>query len=67
MSDSIDAVSEDPDDMKPEDWVDAATISDPDAKKVCPMTCRVFFMIHFFRSPRTGMRMHHMRSSTKRP
>ena len=44
MSDSVDVVSEDPDDMKPEDWVDAATISDPDAKKVCPTTCRLFFL-----------------------
>ncbi len=27
---------DDPEDKKPEDWVDEAKISDPDATKVCP-------------------------------
>ena len=39
-----DAEIEDPDDVKPEDWVDTKKIADPEATKVCIHTPRQSFV-----------------------
>lgn len=59
---------DDADDFKPEDWVDEATIADPEAKKVIDIRInneRTVCSISF--SPRTGTRTRPSRSSMKRP
>jgi hypothetical protein len=58
---------DDPEDSKPEDWVDEEKIPDPDAKKV-RYPCNWSDLVAQRKgSPRTGMRMHPTKSRTKRP
>lgn len=60
---------DDPEDSKPEDWVDTKMISDPEATKASSQIFTRTFGFNLISScsPRTGTRTLHMRSLTKKP
>lgn len=41
---------DDPEDKKPEDWVEEAKIPDPEATKVCLVPCLVTVLAYMFES-----------------
>ena len=58
---------DDPDDKKPEDWVDEKRIADPDAVKVGNMVLLNALVTHGAFSPMTGTRMPPTRSQMRTP
>lgn len=58
---------DDPEDSKPDDWVDEATIPDPEAKKVCQLFFSFNSMFNSSLSLQTGMRMLPLKLLTKKP